>query len=153
MVRGVKHFRTMIHYSMYADDVKLCGAIVDEMDMETMQETLEVVFKWAESHGMKFSTGKTKCLSIGRETIIGNYKGAEGETLEWEDSLKDLGVMVSSDGTMIPTVEEVIRKVQKTSWWIIRTFRNRTPAFWKFVWLTYIGPQYEYCGPLYYPST
>ena len=91
---------------------------------------------------MKFSTGKTKCLSIGRETFIWNYKGAEGETLEWEDSLKDLGVMVSSDGTMIPTVEEVIRKVQKTSWWIIRTFRNRTPAFWKFVWLTYIGPQY-----------
>ena len=122
MVRGVKHFRTMIYYSMYADDVKLCGAIVDEMDMETMQETLEVVFKWAESHGMKFSKGKTKCLSIGRETIIGNYKGAEGETLEWEDSLKDLGVMVSSDGTMTPTVEEVIRKVQKTSWWIIRAF-------------------------------
>ena len=33
---------------MYADDVKLCAAIVDEFDMETMQETLEVVFRWAE---------------------------------------------------------------------------------------------------------
>ena len=86
------------------------------------------------------SKGKTKCLSIGRETIILQYKGAQGDTLEWEDSLKDLGVMVASDGTMTPTVEEVIRKVQKTSWWIIRTFWNRTPAFWKFMWQTYIGP-------------
>ena len=89
MVRGVKHFRDRFHYSMYADDVKLCASIVDESDMETMQETLEVVFSWAESHGMKFSTGKTKCLKIGRETIIGNYRGAEGEVLEWEESLKD----------------------------------------------------------------
>ena len=53
-----------------------------------------------------------------------NYKGAEGEVLEWDESLKDLGVMVASDGTMIPTVDEVIRKVKKTSWWIIRIYRN-----------------------------
>ena len=73
---------------------------------------------------MKFSTGKTKCIKIGREIIIGNYRGAEGEELEWEESLKDLGVLVGSDGTMTPTVGEVIKKVRKTSWWIIRTFRN-----------------------------
>ena len=54
---------------------------------------------------------------------------------------------------MDPTVEEVIRKVQKTSWWLIRTFRNWSPTFWKFLWQNYLGPQYEYCGPLYYPST
>ena len=40
VVRGVKNFRTKIYCSMYADDVKLCRAIVDEMDMETVQETL-----------------------------------------------------------------------------------------------------------------
>ena len=49
--------------------------------METMQGTLEVVYSWAEFHGMKFSTGKTKCIKIGREIIIGNYRGAEGEEL------------------------------------------------------------------------
>ena len=68
---------------------------------------------------MKFSAGKTKCLKIGKEIIIGQYRGAEGEELEWEDNLKDLGVLVGSDGTMTPTVEEVIGKVRKTSWWII----------------------------------
>ena len=61
--------------------------------------------------------------------------------------------MVANDGTMTPTVDEVIRKVKKMSWWIIRTFQNRTPTFWKFMWQTYIGPLYEYCGPLYFPAT
>ena len=46
-----------------------------------------------------------------------------------EESLKDLGVIVGNDGTMAPTVDKVIRKVQKTSWWIICTFHNRTPNF------------------------
>ena len=58
-----------------------------------------------------------------------HYCGAGGEELEWEDQLKDLGVLVGCDGTMTPTVEEVIGKVRKTSWWIIQTFRNRTPNF------------------------
>ena len=119
--------------------------------MEVMQETLEVVYRWAENNGMIFSAGKTKCFKIGREVIIGQYRGAGGEELEWEDQLKDLGVLVGCDGTMTPTVEEVLGKVRKTSWWIIRTIRNRTPNFWKFMWMNYISPQYEYCGPLYYP--
>ena len=74
---------------------------------------MEVVYRWAETHGMKFSAGKTKCLKIGKEIIIGHYRGAEGEELEWEDNLKDLGVLVGSDGTMTPTVEEVIGKVRE----------------------------------------
>ena len=54
---------------------------------------------------------------------------------------------------MTPTVEEVIGKVRKTSWWIIRTFRNRTPNFWRFMWMNYLSPIYEYCGPLYFPNS
>ena len=90
---------------------------------------MEVVYKWADENGMMFSKGKTKCIRIGKEEIIGQYTGAEGEVLEWEESLRDLGVIVGSDGTMAPNVDEVIRKVQKTSWWIIRSFHNRTPNF------------------------
>ena len=125
---------------MYADDVKLCTSIWDESDMEVMQETLNTVYSWAEANGMIFLVGKTKCLKIGREIITGQYSGAGGEELEWEDQLKDLGVLVGCDGTMTPTVEGVIGNVRKTSWWIIRTFRNRTPTFWKFMWMNYISP-------------
>ena len=69
-VRGVKELRDKLYYSMYADDVKLCTSIWDESDMEVMQETLEVVYRWAETNGMIFSAGKTKFLKIGREIII-----------------------------------------------------------------------------------
>ena len=116
MAGKVKELREFLHYSMYADNVKLVSAIWDERDMITMQETLNIVHSWAEDNGMIFSAGKTKVLKIGREVIIGQYFGAEEEELEFEEQLKDLGVLVGCDGTMAPTLEEVIGKVRKTSW-------------------------------------
>ena len=83
--------------------------------------------------------------------MLGNYRGAKGEILEWEDTLKDLGVWVSSDGSMRATVGEVIKKVNTTSWWLARTFANCTPRFMLFLWKTYLMSQYEYCGLLWYP--
>ena len=152
-VGGAKDISHRIFYSMYADDIKMMAAIGDEEDMDIMQEVMELVYRWADENGMIFSSGKTKCIKIGREGVIGQYTGADGEELEWEESLRDLGVIIGNDGTMAPNIEEVIRKVQKTSYWIVRSFQNRTPNFWRFMWRTYISPLYEYCGPLYYPST
>ena len=149
--KGVKKFKACCFYSMYADDLKLTGTVLDEDDMETVQEVLERVYQWAESSSMMFSKGKTKCLQIGREEMLGNYRGAQGEALEWEVTLKDLGVWVSSDGSMRETVGEVIKKVNTTSWWLARTFANRTPRFMLFLWKMYLMSQYEYCGPLWYP--
>ena len=85
-VCGAISFAYKFFYSMYADDVKMMAAIGDEEDMEIMQEVMEIVYRWAEENGMIFSKGKTKCMSIGREGIVGEYTGAEGEVLEWEDS-------------------------------------------------------------------
>merc|ERR1711867_107227 len=107
----MKELREFLHYLMYADDVKLVTPIWDESDMVVMQDTLNTVYRWAEANGMIFSAGKTKCLKIGKEIIIGQYSGAGGEELEWEDHLKDLGVLVGCDGTMTPNVGEVIGKV------------------------------------------
>ena len=43
--RGAKKFKACCFYSMYADDLKLTGTILDEDDMEMVQEILEKIYQ------------------------------------------------------------------------------------------------------------
>ena len=52
-----------------------------------------------------------------------------------------------------PTVAKVRTKALGLAHWVLWTFANRSMRFMAFIWSTYLRPQFEYCGPMYFPTT
>ena len=123
-------------------------------DMHRVQSWLNIAYQWARDHGMIFSFSKTLCVRVGRVGMSEDkYKGDNGEEIEFEEEIRDLGIYFSHQGDYRPTVERVRVKTLSIAHWGLRTFLNRSLKFMKFFRVTYLGSQLEYCSPAYYPST
>jgi hypothetical protein len=86
--------------SSFADDTRLQRGISDKKDCELLQEDLDKVYTWAEDIGMMFNAGKFELLRfwVDRESapdIL--FMAPDGGPIEEKDSLRDLGVRVSTD--------------------------------------------------------
>ena len=47
---------------------------------------------------MIFSFKKTLAVRVGKVGVDSTYKGDKGETIKWEDEVRDLGIFFSSRG-------------------------------------------------------
>ena len=88
--------------SSFADDTRLLRGIADESDCEMLQDDLDKVYTWAEEIGMMFNAGKFELLRfwLDRDSapdIL--YMAPDGGPIEEKESLRELGVQVSSDLT------------------------------------------------------
>ena len=86
--------------SSFADDTRLLRGITDEDDCEMLQEDLDQIYSWAEDIGMQFNAGKFELVRFWLDhdnapDIL--YMAPDGGPIEEKDSLRDLGVRISSD--------------------------------------------------------
>ena len=65
---------------------------------------------------------------------------------------KDLGIIMSEDGTFKDHINTIHSKVTKRINWILRSFTNRSQQFMRFVWRTYILPIIDYSSQLWAPQ-
>ena len=72
-------------------------------------EAIEKTFDWASDIGMILSVKKSLALRVGSGVVGHSYEGPDGDKIEWEDTVKDLGIYMNSDGTLRPTVEATRR--------------------------------------------
>jgi len=104
---------------------------------------------------MLYTGTKFKCLKIGLdEERKGRYTYLTPEDdgpIEDVDHVRDLGVIMSADGTFNAHISEIRKKVKMKSSWALRAFDCRGPKFMKFIWFTYIQPHIDYASPLYFP--
>ena len=114
--------------SSFADDTRLQRGIADEKDCELLQEDLDKVYTWAEDIGMMFNAGKFELLRfwLDRESapdIL--YMASDGGPIEEKDSLRDLGVRVSTDLTFSSQIEMTDAAGSCMAGWALRSFRRR----------------------------
>ena len=67
-------------------------------------------------------------------------------------SHKDLGVMMSADGTFSEHINCVIKKVKKRIGWLCRTFYSRDLQFMRQMYISVIRPHIDYCSQLWGPG-
>ena len=68
-------------------------------------------------------------------------------------SLRDLGIILSSDGKFKQHINNVCSKVRRKCGWELRTFSCRSVPFMKFIWKFLIQPHIDYCSQLYLPTS
>ena len=91
--------------ALYADDTKIWREITSWNDHQILQNDINSLSQWAEQNKMKFHPHKCKALRVGRHGLrfdepifpFATFFYRLGDTvLEYNDSEKDLGVIVTS---------------------------------------------------------
>ena len=104
---------------------------------------------------MDFNFPKFECLRYGRNNELKSsthYFSKSGEVIRDVQHAKDLGVVMSSDGSFSKHISSVIETAKQMSGWVLRTFRTRDRTPMLSLWKSLIRSKLEYCCQLWCPS-
>ena len=104
---------------------------------------------------MEFNSPKFECLRYGKNTDIKEntcYKTPSGDPIKVVEHAKDLGIVMSSDGTFRQHVSKVISTANQLCGWVLRTFRTRQKLPMLMLWKSLVRPKLEYCCQLWCPT-
>ena len=71
--------------------------------------------------------------------------------IEEQESHKDLGVQISSDGRFSCHIDELVKKVRKKVGWLCQSFMSRDIMFLRRVCISQIRPLIDYCAQVWAP--
>ena len=134
---------------VYVDDTKLIKPVKNESDVEDMQKELDILYEWAEENNMKFNGKKFQVVRYGKDENLKNetlYFTENTENIvERQEVVRDLGVMMSDDGSFKDQIEKVAKKVRQKTGWVLRTFYSRNTLLMKTLFKTLVVPHIDYC--------
>ena len=81
-----------------------------------------------------------------------SYNGPSGETISPSNTVRDLGVLLSSDCTWTEHIGKITAKARRLSGWALSVFRDRSDETMLTLLKSIIRPQVEYCCPLWSPT-
>ena len=105
---------------------------------------------------MKLNSCKFEHLKYGKDIESKNlstYLTNNNTIIENKNSVKDLGVWMSSDCSFTEHINKLISKTKDISSWILRTFNNRDRDIMITLWKSLVLPHLDYCSQLWSPST
>ena len=128
--------------------------MVDEDDCEVLQEDLDQIYSWAEDIGMQFNAGKFELVRFWLDhdkapDIL--YMAPDGGPIEEKDSLRDLGVRISSDLSFSMQIDLTVNSGSRMAGWALRTFRGRGKHLMLTLLRSLIQPRLDYCSQLWSP--
>jgi ribonuclease P/MRP protein subunit RPP40 len=140
--------------SSFADDTRLLRGITDEDDCEVLQEDLDQIYSWAEDIGMQFNAGKFELVRFWLDhdkapDIL--YMAPDGGPIEEKDSLRDLGVRISSDLSFSMQIDLTVNSGSRMAGWALRTFRGSGKHLMLTLLRSLIQPRLDYCSQLWSP--
>ena len=146
-----------IHSSIkiFVDDSKISRVIRNEEDVEELQSDLDTLFSWAKTNNMQFNGKKFQVLRYGKNTELKEsttyFTENTSEIVEREESVRDLGVIMSEDATFKLQIDKVVAKANQKASWVLRTFQTRSIFLMKSVFKTLVLPHLDYCSQLWAP--
>ena len=104
---------------------------------------------------MEFNNTKFELLQYGLNFVIKQtvkYFAPDGTQITAKSHVKDLGVLMSSDGTFSEQINKICQSARDMCSWILRTFKSRSPVLMKTTWRTLVLPILDYCSQLWCPT-
>ena len=102
---------------IYVDDSKISKKVQNENDVAIFQSCLNDYYRWAAVNNMKFNDSKFVSLRYGKnmdlkyDTIY--FTNDMNLPIDELDSHKDLGVLMSSDGSFRTHIENIIKRSER----------------------------------------
>ena len=138
----------------FADDTRVSKKIEKEEDKNKLQDDLNKIYRWAENNLMKFNEAKFEQITYGEthNIAIDMYKNPSNENIERGDSVRDLGVITSSNMSFKKHIKSVALSCRITSGMLFRTFQTREPEVMIKLFHAYIRSKMEYCCSVWSPT-
>ena len=103
--------------SLFADDTRVSKKLLSEKDVEDLQSDRENLYSWQANNNMQFNGKKFEALRYGKNNEIKEstcyFTPGMAGSIEEKDTIRDLGVIMSSDATFSSHVEAVCSKVRQ----------------------------------------
>ena len=104
---------------------------------------------------MEFNSKKFQVLRYGKNNNLKEtteyFTGEMENIIEQVSSCRDLGVILSDDGTFEQQLEKVCKKSRQKGGWVMRTFYSRNPNFMRHMYNSLVQPYMDYCVQLWGP--
>ena len=147
----------------FADDTKISNVIRTILDQANLQDDLCSVVKWASVNNMVLHDQKFELLcytlrsseSLRELPFTASYYTYEtpgGFSLQPAASVKDLGVMLSADGSWKAQIAKVSAAASKVANWILGAFKCRSADTLLTLYKTLVRPVLEYCSAVWSPT-
>ena len=110
---------------MYADDILLYRPIRQASDYQLLQQDVEALGEWANNNYFTFNPAKSKAMVFSRKrrpVPVPSYFKLNGSKLEIVDSVKYLGITISSDLTWSKHINIIGSKARKLVGLLFRQF-------------------------------
>ena len=147
----------------FADDTKLIGAIRDSCSTQSLQRDLNSVILWSQINNMELHEQKFEVLSYSLNSscllrelpfypMNVEYTTPKGHVIEPCETVKDLGVYISSNRSWAPHVEKTVQCARKMAAWVLSAFSDRTPMLMMILYKSMVRSKLEYCSPVWNPA-
>lgn len=138
---------------IYADDMKLFLEIVNDEDIHTFQNEIDMFYKWCNKSLLQLNVKKCNSISFSRKRSIPNTTVYLGNQLvEKCVRIRDLGVILDSKVTFIDHYNTIINKANKMLAFIKRfSYNFHDPYTIKTLYITYVRSILEYCSIVWSP--
>ena len=148
-------------FSCFADDTRIYKAISSSEETSLLQQDLYAVSKWSKDNNMKLHSDKFKYVNFNLRSNkfpLANlpffqthfeYTTSEGNSLEPDCSVKDLGVSFSENLDWSYHTSSISKKAKQKAGWVLSAFSDRSPMVMKTLYKSVIRSHVEYCCPLW----
>ena len=148
----------------FADDTKIGQEIKDLSDRDSLQRDLTLIEEWSRKNNMalhekKFqvlnyrlnSTKPLRALPFNTECYF--YFNPNGDIIEAEFGVKDLGIYLTEDGKFNFHIATIATEAKRIAGWALGVFRNRSKRTLLTLFKALVRPKLEYCSALWSPTS
>ena len=146
---------TSASVSSFADDTRVMGEVRHPEDVSSLQRDLDAIYEWSAENNTQLNAEKFDCMRYGYDSGIKTstcYTASDGSSIHPKDTVKDLGVLVSSDGSFREQVSNVVLTANLKCAWVLRTFSTRERKPMLTLWRALVLPILDYCCQLWSPA-
>lgn len=140
---------------LYADDILMYRPLSSLADFNHLQNDIDILDEWTENQCLTFNPKKCKAMVLSRKrnTVLPtNPLLLKGQALEFVDSIKYLGLTISSDLSWSRHIEQISSKARKLVGMLFRQFYNYTDKQTiKTLYLSIVRPHLEYACQVWDP--
>ena len=126
-------------------------------DNAELQNDLNTVYLWTETnnmelHGDKFEHMHYSGKSLKDRQPAQEYVSSSGTKIDVKQHVeRDLGVIMSNDGTFKKQITKVITDAKSQAAWVLRTFASRDKQTMLTLYKSLIQCKLDYCSQLWSP--
>lgn len=141
------------HISMYADDLKIFKAIVNETDSLVLQSAVDSLSSWCRLNGMFLNVSKCSTISFSRSNSPNHFNYIiMDDVLDRKYLIKDLGILIDAKLTFKQQIDKVTSSGHTVLGFVKRRAKEfNDPYLTKNMYCSLVRPILEYASIIWSP--